>query len=136
MRLCSTTVHDSKLALAQEVAPRRRQAPFSPRGLEALERMPTPLLLDPACTWGLRILLLPGQGGRSSSSSAGTRQVVTVCRLQHPPEILQLPQSSLQHYHLTALELSSHFFHAWGRGWPGGGQGFVVPSPQAGTRDA
>lgn len=92
MRLCSTTVHDSKLALAQEVAPRRRQAPFSPQGLEALERMPTPLpalparqmLLDPACTWGLRILLLPGQGGSSSSSSPGTREVVTVCSI--PPK--------------------------------------------------
>lgn len=56
----------SNPVLAQEVAPRRRLAPFSPRGLKALERMLTCL---PALPAG-QMLLDSAQGLKTKTNSS------------------------------------------------------------------
>lgn len=78
----------------------------------------------------------PRAGGFLSSSSPMIMKVVTVWGPQHPSAIPQLPQSSLQGDHLTALELGAPFFHACGglAAWWAGG--FDIPSPLARTGDA
>ena len=108
--------------------------------------MPTPLpalptgqmLLDPARAWGLRskILLLLGQGGclllLQPWDKAGGDSLGAAAPLRNPPAAAELSAGLSSNSSGAQLSL----LPCLGGVWPGGGQGFDVPSPQARTGDA